>query len=75
MTAFTEGDHVRIDIPDKDDPDFRFHRKRGVVVSTLADAAGKETADPRDGILYRVELDSGDTMDFRWRDLRPCDDE
>ena len=29
------------------------------------------TGDDRDGILYRVELESGETIDVRWHDLRP----
>lgn len=67
-----KGDHVRIDIPNHDDPDFeRFHGEQGVIVNILDDAAGSETGDPRDSQLYRVELDGGETMDFRWRDLRP----
>ena len=69
---FREGDRVRIDIPDQADPDFeRFHEEHGVVVAILDDDAGSETSDTRDSQLYRVELDMGETMDFRWRDLRP----
>lgn len=69
---FQEGDRVRIDIPDQHDLDFeRFHGERGVVIDSLNDAAGSETGDARDSQLYRVELDKGKTMDFRWRDLRP----
>jgi hypothetical protein len=68
----TEGDRVRIDIPDRDDPDFeRFHGEQGVIVDILDDNAETETGDTRDSQLYRVELDMGETMDFRWRDLRP----
>ena len=69
---FSKGDRVRIDIPDQDDPDFeRFHGGHGVVINVLTDGAGTETGDTRDSQLYRVELDMGETMDFRWRDLRP----
>lgn len=71
MQRFESGDRVRIDIPDETDPDFRFHGKQGTVVETLSDDGGTETGDERDSILFRVELDSGETMDFRWRDLRP----
>lgn len=68
---FSKGDRVRIDIPNQDDPDFeRFHGEQGVVVDVLDDAAGSETGDTRDSQLYRVELDTGAMMDFRWRDLR-----
>lgn len=66
-----EGDRVRVDIPDRDDPDFDYHRERGTVAEVIEDAAGTETGDERDSRLYRVELDTGETMDFRWRDLRP----
>ena len=70
--CFQKGDRVRIDIPDQDDPDCdRFHGKHGVVTTILNDDAGSETGDTRDSQLYRVELDIGEKMDFRWRDLRP----
>ncbi|QRV16008.1 hypothetical protein JMJ58_03675 [Haloterrigena salifodinae] len=65
-----EGDRVRVDIPDRDDPDFRFHRQTGVITDVLEDAAVDATGDERDKYLYRVELED-DVMDFRWRDLRP----
>lgn len=72
MQRFTMGDHVRIDIPDKDDPDHdEFHGEQGVVTDVLQDDAGADTGDERDSVLYRVELDDGTEMDFRWRDLRP----
>lgn len=76
MTPFAEGDQVRIDIPDKSDPDFQYHRSTGGVTAIIEDDAASETADPRDSRLYRVELDdTGQQMDFRWRDLRPIDAE
>jgi len=72
MERFTEGDNVRIDIPDTGDPDYeRFYGEYGTVVAILEDAAGITTGDERDSTLYRVELQDGSTMDFRWRDLRP----
>lgn len=70
--SFSEDDRVRIDIPDQSDPDFeRFHGEHGVVIDTLSDDVGFESGDFRDSQLYRVELDKGEIMDFRWRDLRP----
>lgn len=72
QNRFSVDDRVRIDIPDETDPDHdRFHGKHGFVVDVLEDAADTETGDPRDQHLYRVEMDVGDVMDFRWRDLRP----
>lgn len=73
MSRFSEGDQVRIDIPDKDDPDFnRLHGQEGTVVAVLKDDAGAETGDERDSVLYRVSLAGGDeSIDVRWRDLRP----
>lgn len=71
-----EGDRVRIDIPDSDDADFQYHRSTGRVVRVLKDDADVETGDPRDSRLYRVKLDdTGQQIDFRWRDLRPIDAE
>jgi hypothetical protein len=37
----------------------------------LSDDADSVTADERDAQLYRVAFDSGETVDTRWRDLRP----
>lgn len=72
MQRFTVGDRVRIDIPNLDDPDHdRFHGEHGVVVGILEDATNTATGDVRDNILYRIQLDDGSEMDFRWRDLRP----
>jgi len=69
--VFEKGDRVRVDIPDRDDPDFQYHREQGEIEKVIEDAAGQETGDERDSRLFRVELDSGETQDFRWRDLRP----
>lgn len=68
-----KGDRVRVDIPDRNDPDFRFHREIGTVVGIIEDDASLETGDERDSQIYRVELESGGEMDFRWRDLRPVE--
>ena len=71
MQRFTEGDHVRIDIPDTTDADHdRFHGEHGKVIDILEDNTGNTTGDDRDNILYRVETENGEIMDFRWRDLR-----
>ena len=72
MQRFSEGDHVRIDIPDETDPDHQeYHGLHGRIVTILSDDADSLTADVRDVQLYRVAFDSGETGDFRWRDLRP----
>jgi len=71
MGRFSEGDRVRVDIPDETDPDFRsYHGKHGTVTEILNDNAGEITQDERDSYLYRVEFESGETMDFRSYDLR-----
>lgn len=63
MSQFVEGDRVRVDIPAKSDPDHeQYHGWHGEIVDILEDDAGS---------LYRVELDRGDTADFRRHDLRP----
>lgn len=67
---FSKGDEVQIDIPNRDDPDFHLHRKRGVIIEVMKDEAGKNTGDERDSTIYRVEV-NGEPHDFRWRDLRP----
>ncbi len=72
VRRFEPGDRVRVDIPDLDDPDHNeYHDRHGIVTDIIEDAAGSETGDKRDSVLYRVEFDDGDLMDFRWRDLRP----
>lgn len=69
---FDTGDRVRIDIPDETDPDHdRLHGCRGTVVDIISDDAGTVTDDEREGYLFRVELDDAETVDVRWRDLRP----
>lgn len=71
MKQLEEGDRVRIDIPDETDPDYRLHGEHGKVVELLNDDAGELTGDSRDSQLYRVELESGQMVDLRWRSLRP----
>lgn len=69
--VITPGDRVRIDIPDETDPDHKHHGKNGKVLTIIPDDAGMETGDPQDSGIYRVELDVGDTIDVRARDIRP----
>lgn len=71
MEKLAEGDRVRIDIPDETDMDHRYHGKHGQVVLLLEDDAAQETGDVRDSRIYRIRLESGETLDVRWRDLRP----
>lgn len=71
MKRFSKGDRVRVDIPDETDPDHQeYHGEHGRVVAVLSDDADSLTADERDAQLYRIKFDSGETADFRWRDLR-----
>jgi len=76
MQHFSKGDRVRIDIPDETDPDHeQYHGVHGHVVRVLTDDAEAVTGDKRDDRLYRVSLSTGETVDFRWRDLRlPIDE-
>ena len=72
MHRFKVGDRVRVDIPDKDDPDHdRWHGVVGIIVDIRKDDAGIETGDERDSVDYLVENDNNEVMWFRWRDLRP----
>lgn len=69
---FNVGDRIRIDIPDKSDPDHnRLHGKHGEITDVLEDDADEETGDPRDSSIYRVRLTNDEEVDLRWRDLRP----
>lgn len=71
MQEFSRGDRVRIDIPDETDPDFRYHGEHGTIIEVLKDDASEVTGDQRDSQLYRVRVDLDQTIDVRWRDLRP----
>lgn len=71
MTEFERGDRIRIDIPDADDPDFEFHGSHGTIIEVMGDDAGELTGRKADSVIYRVELQSGETHDFRGRDVRP----
>jgi ribosomal protein L21E len=72
MPEFSTGDRVRVDIPDETDPDHEaYHGVHGRVVTVLTDDAGEVTGETVDSRLYRIELDTGEGMDFRRRDLRP----
>jgi len=76
MQRLSKGDCVRVDIPDEADPDHdQYHGSHGKIVAVLTDDASAVTGDTRDEQLYRVVLNSGKTVDFRWRDLRPPFDE
>jgi ribosomal protein L21E len=69
---FTKGDRIRIDIPDETDPDHdEFHGRHGEIVDVLEDDLGKQTGEDCDSYRFRVELDEGDEVMLRWRDLRP----
>lgn len=76
MQQFEAGDRVRIDIPEKDDPDFdQLHGHFGTVIDVWRDDADDVTGDERDRYLYQVELTDGGTASLRWRDLRPATSE
>lgn len=74
IRRFDIGDRVRVDIPDETDPDHdQWHAREGVVVDITVDDAGRETGDERDSTDFLVEFnDGGESMWFRWRDLRPA---
>jgi hypothetical protein len=72
MDELNKGDNIRVDIPDETDPDHdAYHGLHGTIVDVLEDDAGRVTGEEREGLIYRVELETGETVDFRWRDLRP----
>lgn len=71
MIEFSEGDRVRVDIPDETDVDHQqYHGQHGTIISVLRDDVDETIGDEQDASLYRVEFESGQTMDFRRRDLR-----
>lgn len=59
-----EGTEVRVDIPDRADPDLdAYHRRCGTIVAVVEDDASELTGDDRDDVLYRVEFDDGERYD------------
>lgn len=48
MESVEPRNRVRIDIPDKTDPDHRYHGEHGEVVEISQDDAGITTGDERD---------------------------
>lgn len=63
MQRFAQGDRVRIDIPDEEDPDHEtYHGKHGRVVEVLGDDADTVTGDGRMG---------GSTVSISTRATRP----
>lgn len=59
------GDRVRIDIPDETRPAHKHHGKNGEVIAEIP--AGEPDSVDR----FRVELDTGGTVDVGPQDLRP----
>lgn len=63
---------MRDDILDETDPNDKYwHGPEGTVVDVTVDDAGEDTGDGRDSIDYLVETVDGESVHFRWRDLRP----
>lgn len=76
MAQYSEGDRVRIDIPDETDPEHSaYHGEHGTITAIQEDDLDGLTGDERDAHIYQVELDNGEKIDFRWRDLRPLPDQ
>lgn len=71
MTEYESGDRIRIDIPHESDPDHHLHGEHGTITSVLRDDADDVTGRDADSLLNTVELDKGDTIDVRGRDVRP----
>ncbi len=45
MKCVEPGDCVRIDIPNRDDPNYQYYGERGEVIEILRDNAGASTGD------------------------------
>ncbi len=72
VSQFSIGEEVRIDIPDKTDPDFEeYHGRSGQVVNIFRDNLRMATERSSDGFLYTIRFDDGTTQSFREKDLRP----
>lgn len=75
--SYNIGDRVRVDIPDSDDPDYRYHGEIGEVEDVLQDDLSGITGDPRDDFLYQVAFDDEalGAMSFQHHDLIRASDE
>lgn len=75
MQRFVEGDRVRVDIPDEDDPDHRYHGEFGEITSILEDGLSGITGYPQHDYLYTVGFDDDlEAADFRYDDLELLED-
>ena len=65
------GDRVEAYIPKVDDPDRRYHGKKGEVVEVLEDGLSQALDTPDRGFIYTIEFDDPDlgSADFRSSDL------
>lgn len=67
---FDQGDRIRIDIPDNNDPDFSLHGRHGEIIELIEDDADSITGRENDRTIYRIKLDDGTVRDVRGRDVR-----
>lgn len=72
MNIIGIGHRVRVNIPDSDDPDHKFHGKTGEVIDISQDDLGIMFDDPRLKYLIKVKFDDDElgTMTFRLHDLK-----
>jgi hypothetical protein len=66
------NDEVQINIPDPEDPDYRYHQEHGEIVGIFRDGLGELTGDSEHDFLYTVDFydDQLDKIDFRYDDLQ-----
>lgn len=66
------ADHVRVVVPDVDDPDHRYLGVVGTVEEVHEDDLGGLTDDPRDDYFYRVDSEDKalERISFQHHDLR-----
>lgn len=62
---FEVGDRVRIDITDETRTDHKHHGKNGEIIAEIPSEGPESVA------RFRVELDTGGTVDVGPQDLRP----
>lgn len=70
MAQFQKGDKVRIDIPDPNDLDHRYHRRSGLIIDVFKDELGGLTGNQLHNYIYTVQIDdSVVAVDLRHDDL------
>jgi len=72
MAEFSTGGAVRIDIPDKTDPDHdQYHGNHGHIIDVVKSEITTITGKQIEGSRYRVRLPDGEELELPAHAIRP----